>query len=202
MQSAHLPPHHSVSILARPSSPEHFTWPSSSPSKAARPLHRPPGRARDCRHGAGQRHDPVAHRIGGDDDPGGRQPPDLVRRQAAAPDAHAGDGPARRLRRRRPRQARRRGRVHAHRHAVARRRGGRERDAARPARRPHALGQRGERAGRRFPARPGVQDDGRGRPRCGRWRSSRPPPPSSPRARSCSSAPPRTPPPPRTIISR
>ena len=27
----------------------------------------------------------------------------------------------------------------------------------------HALGQRGERAGRRFPARPGVQDDGRGR---------------------------------------
>ena len=30
-------------------------------------------------------------------------------------------------------------------------------------RRPHQLGQRGERARRRFPARPGLQDDGRGR---------------------------------------
>ena len=106
---------------------------------------------------------PVAHRIAGDDDPGGRQPPDLVRRQAAAPDAHAGDGAARRLCRRRPRQARGRGRVHAHRDAAARRRRRRKRDAARQARRPHAVGQRGERAGRRLPARPGVQDDGRGR---------------------------------------
>ncbi len=65
--------------------------------------------------------------------------------------------------RRRPHQARRRGRVHAHRDAAARRRGRRERAAPRPARRAHAVGQRGERAGRRFPARPGVQDDGRGR---------------------------------------
>ena len=68
-----------------------------------------------------------------------------------------------RLFRRRPYQARRRGRVHAHRDAAARRRGRRERHAARQARRAHALGQRGERAGRRLPARPGVQDDGRGR---------------------------------------
>ena len=41
----------------------------------------------------------------------------------------------------------------------------------------HAVGQRGERAGRRFPARPGVQDDGRGRLPARRWRSSRRPPP-------------------------
>ena len=115
------------------------------------------------RHGAGQRHDPVAHRLRGDDDPGGRQPPDHLGRQAAAADADPGDGAARRLLRRRPHQARRRGRVHAHRDAAARRRGRRERHAPRQARRPHAVGQRGERAGRRLPARPGLQDDGRGR---------------------------------------
>ena len=68
-----------------------------------------------------------------------------------------------RLPRRRPRQARRLGRVHAHGDAAARRRGRRERDAPRQARGAHAVGQRGERAGRRFPARPGLQDDGRGR---------------------------------------
>ena len=67
------------------------------------------------------------------------------------------------LLRRRPYQARRRGRVHAHGDAAARRRGRRERHAPRQARRPHAVGQRGERPGRRLPARPGVQDDGRGR---------------------------------------
>ena len=126
-------------------------------------IDRPPDRPRRRRHGAGQRDDPVAHRVGSDDDPRGRQPPDLVRRQAAAADAHARHGAARRLRGRGPRQARRRGRVHAHRDAAARRRRRRERHAARQARRAHALGQRGERAGRRLPARPGVQDDGRGR---------------------------------------
>ena len=119
--------------------------------------------SRRGRHGAGQRHHPVAHRVGSDDDPGGGEPPDRVRRQAAAADADAGDVAARRLSRRRPRQARGRGRIHAHRDAAARRRRRRERDAARQARRPAALGQRGERAGRRLPARPGVQDDGRGR---------------------------------------
>ena len=39
--------------------------------------------------------DPVAHRLRRDDDPGGRQPPDQFRRQAAAADADARDGPAR-----------------------------------------------------------------------------------------------------------
>ena len=62
-----------------------------------------------------------------------------------------------------PHQARRRGRIHAHRDAAARRRRRRERHAARQGGGAHAVGQRGERAGRRFPARPGVQDDGRGR---------------------------------------
>ena len=118
---------------------------------------------RHARHAAGQRPDPVAHRFRGDDDPGGRQPPDLIGRQAAPADADLGDGEPDRLFRRRPYQARRRGRVHAHRDPAARRRGRRERDAPRQACRPHGLGQRGERAGRRFPARPGLQDDGRGR---------------------------------------
>ena len=133
------------------------------PFQSGRRHHRPPGGARYARHAAGQRRDPDAHRIGGDDDPGGRQPSDLVGRQAAAADADAGDGQTGRLLRRRPYQARRGGRVHAHRDAAARRRGGRKRYAARQAGRPQALGQRGERAGRRLPARPGVQDDGRGR---------------------------------------
>ena len=51
------------------------------------------------------------------------------------------------------------------------------------ARRAHAVGQRGERAGRRLPAWPGVQDDGRGRLAAARSTSCRPPPPSSPKAR-------------------
>ena len=104
-----------------------------------------------------------AHRLGGHHDPRGRQPPDQLGRQAAAADADPRDGAAGRLRRRGARQARRGGRVHAHRDAAARRRGRRERHAARQARGAHAVGQRGERAGRRLPARPGVQDDGRGR---------------------------------------
>ena len=54
-------------------------------------------------------------------------------------------------------------RIHAHRHAAPRRCRGRERHAARQARGAHAVGQRGERARRRLPARPGLQDDGRGR---------------------------------------
>ena len=45
------------------------------------------------------------------------------------------------------------------------------------ARRAHAVGQRGQRAGRRFPARPGVQDDGRGRRASRRSKSSPPPRP-------------------------
>ena len=159
----HLPPHHSVSMLARPSCRSTLLavivpFESRSPASIDRLV--------DLVTADMERvNTTILSRTGsrGDDDPGGRQPPDHVRRQAAAADAHPRDGAARRLCRRRPRQARRRGRVHAHRHAAARRRGGRERDAARPARRPHALGQRGERAGRRFPARPGVQDDGRGR---------------------------------------
>ena len=134
------------------------------PLQSGRRHHRPPGRARRRPTWSGST-PTILSRTGsrGDDDPGGRQPPDLVRRQAAAADADAGDGEPHRLFRRRPHQARRRGRVHAHRDAAARRRGRRERDAARQARRAHALGQRGERAGRRLPARPGVQDDGRGR---------------------------------------
>ena len=134
--------------------------PFESPGAA---LDRPLGRAGHRRHGARQRRHPRAHRLRGDDDPGGRQPPDQFRRQAAAADADAGAGAAHRLWRRRPYQARGGRRVHAHGDALARRRGRRERAAARSARRAHALGQRGERAGGRFPARPGVQDDGRGR---------------------------------------
>ena len=133
------------------------------PFESPQAIDRPPGRAGAARHGTRQHHDPVAHGLAGDDDSGGRQPPDQFRRQAAAPDADHRDGAPRRLCRRRPHQARRRGRVHAYRDAAARRRGRRERDAARQARGAHGLGQRGERAGRRLPARPGLQDDGRGR---------------------------------------
>ena len=68
-----------------------------------------------------------------------------------------------RLSRRGPHQARRGGRVHAHRHAAARRRRRRQRHAARQGRGAGACGATGERAGRRLPARPGLQDDGRGR---------------------------------------
>ena len=52
-------------------------------------LDRAPHQARVGRHGAGQRHDPLAHRVGSDDDPGGGEPPDRVGRQAAAADADA-----------------------------------------------------------------------------------------------------------------
>ena len=70
---------------------------------------------------------------------------------------------AQRLCRRGPHQARRRRGVHAHRDAAARRRRRRQRHAARQGGGARRLRQSGERAGRRFPARPGVQDDGRGR---------------------------------------
>ena len=131
--------------------------------KPGRTLDRPPGRPGHRRHAARQRRDSGADRLRSDDDPGGRQPPDQFRRQAAAADPHAGAGAADQLWRRRPYQARRRGRVHAHGDVVARRRRRRERVAARAACGAHAVGQRGERPGRRFSARPGVQDDGRGR---------------------------------------
>ena len=68
-----------------------------------------------------------------------------------------------RLRGRGPRQARRQRRVHAHGDAPPRRRRRRERHAPRQGRGADQMGQRGERARRRFPARPGLQDDGRGR---------------------------------------
>ena len=161
--SVYLPPHHSVSMLARPLHGECLRGRRRPVRKSERALDRPAGRSGRRRHGARQRRHPGAHRLRSDDDPGGRQPPHQFRRQAAAADAHAGAGAAHRLCRRRPHQARRRGRIHAHGDAAARRRGRRERAAARPARGAHAVGQRGERAGRRFPARPGVQDDGRGR---------------------------------------
>ncbi len=126
-------------------------------------LDRSAGRARRRRHGACQRHHSVADRLRSHHDPRGRQPPDLLGRQAAAPDADAGDGQPHRLFRRRPHQARGLRRVHAHRDAAARRRGRRKRIAARQAVGADAVGQRGQRAGRRLPARPGVPHDGRGR---------------------------------------
>ena len=60
-------------------------------------IDRPAGRACRARHGARQRDDPVAHRLRRHDDPGGRQPPDHLGRQAAAADADARDGAALRL---------------------------------------------------------------------------------------------------------
>ena len=155
--------HHSVSMLARPAG-EGSTWQSSSRLKVrGKPSIEPLVElvAADMERVNG--HDHLAHRLRGDDDPGGGQPPHQFRRQTAAADADVGAGAARRLWRRRPYQARRRSRIHAHRDAASRRRGRRERIAARPARCTHAVGQRSERAGRRFPARPGIQDDGRGR---------------------------------------
>ncbi len=91
------------------------------------------------------------------------------RREAAATDADAFDRDAHRLSRRRPYPARRRRRVHAHRDAAARRRGGRQRNAPRQACRPHAVEGTRRASRRRFPARPGVPHDGRGRldPRAG-----------------------------------
>ena len=66
-------------------------------------------------------------------------------------------------------QLRGRRRIHAQRDAAPRRCGRRQRHAARPAGGAHDLGQPGERAGRRLPARPGVPDDGRDRrARCAR----------------------------------
>ena len=150
-------------MLAPSFDPEKRFGRRRSVRKSASRLARSARRTGGTGHGASQRGDPGAHRLRRGHDPGGRQPPDFLRRQAAAADADAGDGQALRLLRRRPYQARRRGRVHAHRDAAARRRGRRKRHAPRQARRPHAVGQRGERAGRRLPARPGLQDDGRGR---------------------------------------
>ena len=88
---------------------------------------------------------------------------DRFRRQAAAADGDDRLGRRLRLSRRRRREARGERRVHAHGDALPRRRGRRERHAARQAHGAARLGQPGERAGRRFPARPGLQDDGRGR---------------------------------------
>ena len=135
----------------------------SARGKIGEPAHRAADDARRRRHGAGQPDDPVAHRLGRDDDPGGRQPSHRLGRQAAAADPHAGDRGPLRLSRRGPHQARRGGRVHAHRDAAARRRRRRQRHAARQGGGARRVRQSGERAGRRFPARPGVQDDGRGR---------------------------------------
>ncbi len=154
----------SVSMLARLRCPEKSFWPSSSPSRAGLPPRSTVwSNSSQPTWSASTRTILSRTGVGRDDDPGGGEPPDQLRRQAAAPDADAGHGATRRLWRRRSCQARRGGRVHAHRDAAARRRGRRERHAARAARCPHAVGQRGERAGRRFPARPGLQDDGRGR---------------------------------------
>ena len=58
------------------------------------PLDRPPGRAGGPDMERVNTDDPVAHRLGRDDDPGGRQSPDLLRRQAAAAHADPGDGAA------------------------------------------------------------------------------------------------------------
>ena len=95
--------------------------------------------------------------------PGGGALPDRFRRQAAP--AHGDDRLRRRLRlsRRSGGQARGERRVHAHRDALPRRCGRRKRNATRQAGGAACLGQPGERARRRFPARPGFQDDGRRR---------------------------------------
>ena len=119
--------------------------------------------ARGGRHGEREPDHSFTHRIRRRDDSGGRQSSHFVWRQEAASDPdprYRGDV---RLRRSGARQARRRGRIHAHRDAPARRRGRRQRHAPRQGGGAGAVGQRGERAGRRLSARPGVQDDGRGR---------------------------------------
>ena len=122
-----------------------------------------PRRARGGGHGAGQRDDPVAHRLRRDDDPGGGQPPHFLRRQAAAADADAGDGRPLRLPRRRPCQARRQRRVHAHGDAAPRRRGRRERHAPRQARGAHACGATRPASSSAIFCSARLSDDGRGR---------------------------------------
>ena len=119
--------------------------------------------ARRRRHGQGQSDHSVAHGIRGDDDPRSRQSPHRLGRQTDASDPDLGDRRPLRLFRRRPYQARRRGRIHAYRDPSPRRRRRRERPAPRQGGRAGALGQRGERPGRRFSPGPSLQDDGRGR---------------------------------------
>ena len=113
----------------------------------------PAGEARG-RHGCRQRPDPrpdgerarAAH-------PRGHRPSRRGRRQAPPAAAHPRRRAALRLRRRRPRQARRNRRVHPHRDAPPRRRRRRERAPARPADGQPALGQQVERARRRLSLR-------------------------------------------------
>ena len=126
-------------------------------------LDRAAGRGHRRRDGAGQPPRRRAHQLRRGADPRGGALPDRFRRQAAPPDGDDRLGPRLRLSRRRRREARGERRVHAHGDALPRRRGRRERHAPGQARGAARLGQPGERAGRRFPARPGLQDDGRGR---------------------------------------
>ena len=116
------------------------------------------------RHGAGGRADPRPHgERARPAHPGGHRAPGRGRRQAAAAAPHARRGAALRLRRRAPPAARGDGRVHPHRDAAARRRGRRERAAARAPHRQPALGQQVERAGRGLPLRARLPAHGRDR---------------------------------------
>ena len=125
-----------------------------------------PGRLAAARSGGLQPHHRGAHGQPGGADPAARRAHRRRRRQAAAPaaDARLARGCAATGRRRRAAcQARRLRRVHPHRHAAARRRGGREPAAPRA-----GLGQRGVRqqglgAGRRLPVRPRLPAHGGGR---------------------------------------
>ena len=101
-----------------------------------------------------------------------------------------------------PRRARRLRRVHPHRDAAARRRGGRERAAARAGLGQRGVRQPGIRAGGRLPVRPRLPADGGGRLAGGAGASCRAPRRRSPRARCCSLSPRTTCPPPRRAIWR
>ena len=111
------------------------------------------------------------------------------RRQAPAADAAAARGARRR------RQAARRGRraaagggdrIHPHRDAAARRRRRRIRPAPRPPDRQRGVGQRGQRAGRRFPLFAQLPDDGRAGSHARDAHARRHHQPRSPKAKCCS----------------